>query len=167
IQAVLSRNLSKDIKIGISFFLGGIYDFGIDTETTINPNFNLDKVRTFMNYYVNTRETENVWFALIDDNIPDDTFSRCDNRHPMLIAKPSSRQSDLKKNTFVRIASTTRGFDGVLEILASYLKSIENLSLDDIKEMQKNVMIHLSSYELVNKIVDKEYDFLKKYFEEG
>lgn len=54
ILTILSRNLSKDIEIGINFFFGGTYDFESDREIMMEPNFNRNKVSTFMCHYINT-----------------------------------------------------------------------------------------------------------------
>ena len=48
----------------------------------------------------------------------------------------------------MRIATTTRGFDGVIETLNIYIHSIQKLTPTDILLKQKNMIRHLSSFEL-------------------
>ena len=67
----------------------------------------------------------------------------------------------------MRRASIKRGFDGVLEILDGYLEDIQPLSAQQILHTQRNMMMHLSSYELVEKIRKRDYTFLERYFAEG
>ena len=46
----------------------------------------------------------------------------------------------------MRIATTTRGFDGVIETLNIYIHSIQKLTHTDILLKQKNMIRHLSSF---------------------
>lgn len=41
------------------------------------------------------------------------------------------------------------------------------MTLNEIIETQKNMITHLSSYALTDKIINREYAFLKRYFKEG
>jgi len=164
---ILSRHLSSNIKIGISFYYGGTYDFDKGEEKERGFGFNSDKVETFDNYYVNSIKTEIKWFAIIDDRAEDGIYVRYQNRLPMLVGLPSQSKKSMSKNNFMRIATTTSGFDGVIEILDLYIKSIKDLTAMQILEKQKNMITHLSSYELMNKIMRKDYTYLTRYFEEG
>lgn len=165
---VISRNLSSTISIGTSYFYGGTYDFASGEETTVHPTFNLDKVGTFMENYVKSACSQNVWFAIIDDSIEDDVYKRLPSGRPALIGKPSSEDAELEKNTLLRIASTSRGFDGVIEIMRDYLETIYGKSVSEIKASYRDIeMHHLSSYELLNKVTNREFGFLKRYFKEG
>lgn len=162
---ILARNLVGNIKIGTCFFYGGFYDYASDRETIVNPHFNLDKVVTFATNYVNTLGNTNAWCAIIDDGISDYDINRFETRHPFLIAKPSGDKKDVEKNNFNRIASTTKGFRGVIEIIGAYLKNIEGMTPDEVKSTQESVISHLSSYDLTAKVLKRDYEFLKKYFE--
>lgn len=165
---ILSRNLSSCIKIGINFFYGGIYDYEKKEEIPQEYSFNRDKVKTFNSYYVNSIGMNNRWFAIIDDNIPDDTYKKYKNNHPMLLCRPSQRNEESSsKNNFMSIATTTKGIDGVIETLDLYIESIRFLSPTQIMEMQRNMITHLSCWDLTEKIRNRDYAFLERYFKEG
>ncbi len=165
---ILSRNLSSHIKIGINFFYGGIYYYDKREEVLQGDSFNRDKVETFDNYYVNSLGRNNQWFAIIDDGILDDTYVEYKNSRPMLVARPSQRDEDsLSKNNFMSISTTTKGIDGVIEILDLYIESIRYLSPMQIMETQRNMITHLSSWDLIEKIRNHDYAFLERYFKEG
>lgn len=165
---ILSRNLSGCIKIGINFFYGGIYDYDKKEEILQEYNFNRDKVKTFDSYYVNNVAMNNQWFAIIDDSISDDTYKKYKNKHPMLVCRPSQHDKDsLSMNNFMSLSTTTQGIDGVIEILNLYIESIKYLSPVKIIETQKNMLTHLSSLDLIKKIINRDYIFLEKYFKEG
>lgn len=165
---ILSRNLSNSIKIGINFFYGGIYDYDKKEEILQEYSFNRDKVKTFYSYYVNSIGMNNQWFAIIDDSISDDTYSKYKNSHAMLVCKPSQSDTNrLSNNNFMSIATTTKGIDGVIETLDLYIKSIRNLSPVQIIETQKDMITHLSCWNLTDKIRKRDYAFLVRYFREG
>lgn len=165
---ILSRNLSSCIKIGINFFYGGIYDYDKKEEIPQEYNFNRDKVKTFCSYYVNSILMNNQWFAIIDDSISDDIYNKYKNNHPMLVCRPSQHDEDsLSKNNFMSLSTTTKGIDGVIEILDLYIESIRYLSLEKIIETQRDMITHLSSWDLTEKIRNRDYAFLERYFKEG
>lgn len=165
---ILSRNLSSCIKVGVSFFYGGIYDYDKREEVPQGCSFNRDKVKTFDRYYVNGIGMNNQWFAIIYDSISDDAYIKYKNSHPMLVCRPSqNKEENLSKNNFMNIATTTKGIDGVIEILESYIESIRFLSPIQIIETQKNMITHLSCWDLTEKIKNRDYIFLERYFREG
>lgn len=165
---ILSRNLNKQTKIGINFFYGGKYDYDKKESIPEDYSFNRDKVKTFYSYYVSAFGKDNKWFAIIDDNIPQDTYIQFQNSHPMLVCRPSQRnEKSISKNNFMSISTTTKGFDGVIEVLDLYINSIKNLSALKIMETQQNMITHLSSTELIDKIRNRDYAFLERYFREG
>lgn len=168
VLGILSHNLSDYIKIGINFFYGGIYDYDKKKEVIKGYNFNQDKVKTFDRYYVSDIEMNNQWFAIIDDSILDDTYSKYKDNHPMLVCRPSQDDEDnLTRNSFMSISTTTKGFDGVIEVLNLYIESIRSLSPAQILEVQRNMMTHLSSWDLIQKVRERDYVFLTRYFREG
>lgn len=164
---ILSRNLSSTIKIGMSFYYGGIYDYEKDFEMKCAFGFNQDKVDTFTNHYVRGIGMYNRWFAIIDDGIDEEVYLKYQNRHPMLLCRPSQSERSVSKNNFMRHASTLFGFDGVLEAIDSYITSIDKLSPLQIIDTQRNMIMHLSSYDLIDKIRNRDYSFLERYFIEG
>lgn len=164
---ILSPHLIDSIEIGTSFYYSGVYDYAKDMGTFKEYGFNLDKVKTFTSYYVNNSEVCNQWFALIDDTIPDYVYKEYQNRHPMLVLRPSQRETGNLKNNFMSISTTTQGFDGVIEGLNTYIESIRDFTPSQILETQKNMITYLSRHELIRKFWNREYAFLERYFSEG
>lgn len=165
---ILARNLSNYIKIGLNFFYGGIYDYDKKEEILKEFSFNSDKVKTFESYYVNNREMNNQWFAIIDDSIGEGTYKKYKNNQPMLVCRPSQRSEDsLLKNNFMSIATMKKGIDGVIEILDLYIESIRSLSPLQVMETQRNMITHLSGCDLLEKVRNRDYVFLERYFREG
>lgn len=164
---ILNRNLLKNIKIGMNFYYGGRYDYAKNEDIYEDFNFNSRKIDTFVDYYVDDLGTNNQWFAVIDDGIYADTYKRYQNRHPMVVCRPSQRGIDSNNINFMNLATETKGFDGVIEMMDEYIKSITSLSSVDVLKKQQSMLRHLSSYELTSKIRDKEYEFLGRYFSEG
>lgn len=138
---ILSRNLSNYVKLGINFFYGGIYDYDKKEEVSQAYGFNRNKVKTFVSYYVDSIGMNNQWFAIIDDVISDDIYSKYKNSHPMLVCRPSQHdEGSLSKNNFMSVSTTTKGIDGVIEILDLYIESIRYLSPIRIMEIQRNMI---------------------------
>ena len=65
----------------------------------------------------------------------------------------------------MRIATTTRGFDGVIETLNIYIHSIQKLTPTDILLKQKNMIRHLSSFELSDKVKKQDFTYLVQYLQ--
>ncbi len=164
---IFACTLLPNIKIGMSFYFGGMYDYEKGLDIPCKFGFNRDKVETFDTYYNSTLGRYNKWFAIIDDGIADDIYLRYQNNHPMLLVLPSNSERSVSKNNFMRRATTTNGFDGVLEVMDGYLEDIKGLSSLEIVNTQRNMITHLSSYELVEKIRKRDYSFLERYFVEG
>lgn len=164
---VLSRNLNENIRIGLNFYYSGIYDFYKKAEIHQLSGFNRSKVDTFDEFYVHNSEFENMWFSLIDDGLSDDIYKNYQNVHPMFLCRPSQRENKIKYNCFMNISTVTKGFDGVLECFDKYIESIKELSLDGILEKQKDMLVHLPSYDLNDKTWNRDYQFLTRYFSEG
>lgn len=164
---IFARNLSSCIKIGISFYYGGTYDYDNNIDTLKDYGFNYDKVETFCNYYTNNIDSRNQWFAIVDDSISDEIYKNYQNNHPMLLARPSQSESKSLNNNFMSIATTAKGFDGVIEIFDKYIDSVQNLSPDEILESQRNMINHLSGWDLSQKVLKRDYAFLERYFSEG
>lgn len=164
---ILSHNTTSNIKIGLNFYYGGIYDFNKRLNIPQGYNFNSNKISTFDNYYVHNSEMDNQWFALIDDTISEETYKKYQNNHPMLLSRPSQLEYGLKYNCFMNISTMTKGFDGVLEAFDKYINSIKELSPEQILEIQRNMLVHLSGYELTDKIRKRDYSFIERYFVGG
>ncbi len=163
---IISRNLISNIRIGDNFFLGGIYNYDSDKEISVFPNFNYDKIETFLINLV-TLGRNVVFMAVFDDFISDEIFKRISLNSPVLVGKPSSKKNDLKRNSLCRIATETKSFDGVLEIMTTYLESIIRLSVSEIVETQKRETPYFPISILIQKIANREYEALKRYFTMG
>ena len=157
---ILSRNLVRGVRIGTSFYYGGTYDYNEQQEERKGIGFNFDKIRTFEAYYV---KKDNVWFALIDDGLEEDTYKKYQNHHPMLQCRPSQRRKETQNDNFMSLSTTTRGFAGVLELLDRYLESTKKMTKSEILERQRNQSISSSPKE--ERVTDV-YPFLYRYLEE-
>lgn len=164
---ILSKKMTKKFEIGTCFFYGGTYNYQTKEEKELDRHFNSNKVKTFDEYYISNPFVENIWSAFFDDNIYEETYKKYQNKKPVLIGRPSKSTNDTAKNNFMSIATTTKGFDGVIEILDTYISSIQNLNTNDILNCQRNMMTHLSSFELTDKIRNRNYQFLEQYFQDG
>lgn len=164
---ILSRNTTENIKIGLNFYYGGVYNFDENIDIPQDYNFNQDKVGTFDYYYVNNNELENKWFALIDDGMMEDVYKKYQHTHPMLLCRPSKQESELKCNCFMSISTMKKGFDGVLEAFNIYIDSIKELDPNQILETQKEMLVHLHGYEINEKVWKRDYSFVYRYFKAG
>lgn len=164
---ILSRNLNKNVRIGTNFFYGGIYNHESKEVKWIGSNFNSSKIETFKSYCLSSLSSTNQWFALIDDDISREAYKKFKDRYPMIVCCPSQHKVDKNKNNFMNLATETKGFDGVIEMLDEYIQSIKYLDREKVLEKQRNLISHLSGHEVVNKIRERDYEFLIKYFEGG
>lgn len=162
---MIEPKLSKNIKIGLSFYSGGIYDYNKKSNIPMDNDFNSNKVDTFNFYYTNCFNKDTVFFAIFDATVDKNIYKRYQNELPMLLGCPS--QNKVEENNFMNINTTTLGFNGVIEILNTYINSIKHIHHENILDMQKNMMTHLSSYELKNKVKEKNFNYIFRYFNEG
>jgi len=147
-------HLSDTIQIGTSFYLDGTYDYKNDKEERKEINFNGSKIDTFHEYYLNSEEFDNQWFAIIDDGVSDDVYKKYKDTHLMLQCRPSSVETWVARNNFMRIDTTTSDFDGVIEILDKYTESIKDLDNQQILEKQKNILDYKDELEIIIKYLD-------------
>lgn len=166
VLTILSRHTTNTVKIGLNFFFGGIYEFDEKKEDLQEPGFNSNKVSTFETFYIRDFEIENTWFAIIDDEISEDIYKEYQNEHPMLLLRPSQIDDSLNGN-FMCYETKTKDFDGVIEGLNAYIETIKNLSPKQILQAQRNMVSHLSAWEVKNKVINGEFSFLERYFSEG
>lgn len=163
---VVERNLPEEFRIGLNFFYEGTYSYPDQVEIIRHPEFNANKVETFIRFSESS-ETINRWMAIIDDSLDEETYKKYQNKRRMFFCRPSQDEDSLVKNNFMSIASCKKGFDGVIEGLAQYIENIRDLSPDQIKYKQESMITHLSSFELMNKIRNHDYLYLIRYFSEG
>ena len=161
---ILSRNLEGKVEIGTSFYYGGIYDFQSGKAYKKEFGFNKDKIATFEKYYV---DENTKWFAIIDDGIEKEIYQKYKNKYPMVLLSPTKRKEEEQKDNFMSYSTQTKAFSGVIEMLDLYLENIKDMSPEEILKRQKEMMIHISSWGLKEKIRKKEYAYIRRYFEEG
>lgn len=159
----LAPYTNKYIKIGKSFLYGSSYDYETDELTNEGAFFNSNKIDTFKRYYLNDYYFDNIWFCIADDSLSLDVYNKFKDIHPCLFIKPGS--SELPN--FMCIPTETKGFDGVIEALDTYIKSISKLNINGILSHQMDAISHVSSFELTNRVRNHDYEFLIRYFEEG
>lgn len=157
----LAPYTNKYIKIGKSFLYGASYDYEKDELTNEGAFFNSNKIDTFKRYYLNDYYFDNVWFCIADDSLDLSVYNKFKDIHPCLFIKPDS--SELPN--FMCIPTETKGFDGVIESLDVYIKSISKLNINGILRNQMESISHVSSFELTNRVRNHDYEFLIRYFE--
>lgn len=159
----LAPYTNKYIKIGKSFLYGSSYDYETDELTNEGAFFNSNKIETFKRYYLNENYFDNIWFCIADDSLCLDIYNKYKDIHPCLFIKPDS--SELPN--FMCIPTETKGFDGVIEAIDIYIKSISKLNINGILSHQMDAISHVSSFELTNRVRNHDYEYLIRYFEEG
>lgn len=152
---------SNTLKIGESYLYGASYNYQSDTLTNEGAFFNSNKLDTFKRYYLNDQYFDNVWFCVADDSLDLEVYNKFKDVHPCLFIKPGSSE----KSNFMCIPTETKGFDGVIEALDLYIKSISKLNINTILRNQMESISHLSSFELINRVRNHDYEFLIRYFE--
>lgn len=164
---VISRNIPNTFKIGKCFFFGGVYDYNEDEVELKDFGFNSNKVETFDKYYNSFNINENKWIGIIDDGADENVYKKYQNKQPMLLCRPFQLESEKDNDNFMSLSSTLKGIDGVIACLDTYIKSIEKMTPQMILRKQQEMIYHLSGYELNEKIRNREYEFLVKYFSLG
>ncbi len=166
VLSVMEPHLVEGVEFGESFYFGGSYDYNQDIDYPRSPNFNINKLETFVDCYVDTDSYFNEWFAIIDDGIGEDVYKKYQDRRPMFLCRPS-QNCESSSNNFMKYDTTTFGFDGVIEGLKTYIESVNDLHMLEVLLKQKNMMRHLSSLEMGEKIRNREYAFVERYLREG
>lgn len=135
---IFSRNIINNIKIGVSFYYGGMYNYCSNTDTKKESNFNSNKLETFLEYYINNIEYDNKWFAIVDDMQPEFIYKKFKDSFPMLLCRPSQFSHNFQNN-FMCKSTMTKGFNGVVECFDDYIKNIQDLSANQILERQRSI----------------------------
>jgi len=164
---ILYRYLTPEIKFGKHFYLYGEYDYETKECTTEDYMCNSNKITTFNNNIVEDDKTETIWVGIFDDRLSEDVYKHYYKDKGVLICRPSQDEYNLKYNSFVNRATMTKDFDGVVEVLGEYTRDIEGLSLEELLNNQQNMLMHLSSCDINDKVKNKEFIFLKRYLKEG
>lgn len=152
---------NKNIIIGKSFLYGSSYEYESDELTNEGAFFNSNKFETFKRYYLNSQYFNNIWFCVADDSLNLRTFNNYKDIHPCLFIKPGC----CEQPNFMCLPTETKGFDGVIESLDIYIKSIKRESINGILERQMDAISHVSSFEVINRVKNHDYEYLIRYFE--
>lgn len=160
----LVKFTNKDIILGTSFFYGGRYDYNTNTEYNMGAFFNSNKVKTFQEYYLKNAEFNIGWIALIDDSISYNTHKCYKDYLPMVAIKPSQKSYNPYAN-FMHRESVVDNIYGVIELLEEYIKDIKGMSLADILAKQREVVSHLSEFEIQTLIKKCDFKTLYEYLQ--
>lgn len=176
---ILNKNLKPNIKIGKCFYLQGIYDYDRDIKQYINEHYNHYKTQVFEQHYLQNNNalhknttlsnpSDHVsWFAIIDDQADPDYINKFIDSKLMTIFRPSQYDPNCKKSdNCMCYSTTTKGFDGVLEMLTQHQTDIQYKSSLKRLEEQKNYLFPLT-YSLLTKMCEKQqYDLILRYLQE-
>lgn len=163
---ILERNLPETFRIGLNFFYEGTYSYPDKVEIIRHPEFNCNKIDTFMRF-AESDDVHDCWKAVFDDGIDEEAYKEYQHKRKMLFCRPSQDEEALIKNNFMSIASCKKSFDGVIDGLGQYIDNIRDLSPLQIMEKQEAMITHLSSFELMMKVRNCDYHYLIRYFSEG
>lgn len=163
---IIFRNKTKYVEIGKSFYYGGSYNYVMDEVTLEHSRFNVDKIKTFDDYYVDRWFVDNKWIGIIDDGAVDNAYKNYQDKCPVLLCRPSQRTNNFH-NHIMRIDTDIYGFDGVLASLDSYIDMIDKMTQQQILDKQSEIIGQLSAYDLVLKIQEYNFSFIEKYFNQG
>lgn len=155
-----------NIILGNSFYYGGVYEYPIDTSYTMGGLFNMNKIKTFYDYYLNSEHLNIGWFAIIDDGITDSVFKTFQHEKPMVVMKPSC-SSISKYNNFMHRETCTDNFYGVIELMDGYIKDVKGMDLWDVLDKQQSMLRHLSNLEINDLIRNRRFYELLTYLKSG
>lgn len=167
---ILHRNLLPNIILDDATYLYGTYrlETGEECEQAIQDGrpYNYNKTSVFKERYFHDYDL--LWFAIIDDTVNPEYIQEYKEHRPMLLCRPSQRnEDDLKYDNFMCHSSLTEGFDGVLDCVDQYIKSIQLIRKENIIDTQRKMLVHLSAFQIFTLCHNKEYDLLLQYIIEG
>lgn len=160
----LAKFTNEDILLGPSFFYGGRYDYNTNTEYNMGAFFNSNKIKTFQEYYLKNAEFNIGWIALIDDSISYNTHKCYKDYLPMVAIKPSQKSYNPYAN-FMHRESVIDNIFGVNELLEEYIKDIKGMSLANILAKQRELVSHLSEFEIQTLIKKRDFKTLYEYLQ--
>ena len=163
---ILNKYRNENIIFGTSFIYGGMYSYEYNSITPVDFRFNVNKVETFIEYYLENYKLNIGWIALIDDSLNEDVHKSYQNIIPMVGLKPSGKKEDYYNNFMYRTTDTDN-FSGVIELMDEYIKDIKGMTLDDIIEEQRKMPRHLSSWELYQLLINYQFEEVIKYLNYG
>lgn len=163
---ILSKYRNENIGFGTSFIRGGMYNYKYDSITPVDFRFNVNKVETFIEYYLENYKLNIGWIALIDDSLNEDVYKSYQNIIPMVGLKPSGKKKE-HYNNFMYRTTDTDNFSGVIELMDKYIKDIKGMTLDNIIEKQRKMPRHLSSWELYQLLINYQFKEVINYLNSG
>lgn len=158
--------LNDDIILSNSFYYGGMYIYSTNENYNMGVMFNMNKVQTFNDRYLESEHLNIGWFALIDDSIAEYVYKQYKETKPMVALKPGCNSISKYKNFMYR-ETCTDNFYGVVELLDEYIKDIKGMDYYDILDKQEQMMSHLSSFELRELVRNRQFSSLSRYLESG
>ncbi len=157
---------NENIILDNAFFYGGVYAYPYDTEYHMGNFFNTNKIKTFAEHYLESEILNIGWCALIDDTISERAFKGFQNEIPMVAMKPGCT-SISKYTNFMYRETCTDNFDGVIELMDSYINDIKEMDYWDILDFQREMVRHLSDFEIHDLIKNREFYKLREYLKSG
>lgn len=158
----LKRNLLSNIKLDDCYYLNG-YVNPYTMESVSVSGINGDKLSVLQGKYFGKEELKFV--GIIDDNILAMSVLPFQNVCPMVHIYPSQRCEEYLDTSFFSYGTMTYGFNGVVECIASYLKTIQNLDTNEIFTCQKQDLVLISCILAIQLLRDKRYKELRRYVE--
>lgn len=163
---ILNNYKNDDVILDTSFILGGVYDYRYDSVTPMGFCFNANKIQTFKDYYLNDRNLNIGWVAIIDDSLSVDVYKYYQRLIPMVGLKPRGKKDDYYNNFMYRTTDTDN-FLGVIELMQKYINDIKGMTLFDILDEQEEMKRHLSSWELHELIRNCQFRSIIEYLNSG
>ncbi len=159
----LNKFATDGIILGYSFYYGGLYDYQTDVSYYRSVPFNLNKIETFSDFYLNDENLNIGWFAIADDSLTGDVIKEYQYSKPMVGLKPVHYSK--KDNNFMFRSTDTDNIMGVIELLDDYIKDTQDMDYDDVLEKQRKMVIYISPWECNKLIQKRQFDILFKYLQ--
>ncbi len=157
---------NENIILNNAFFYGGVYEYPTNTEYYMGVFFNTNKIKTFAEQYLENKILNIGWCALIDDSISERSFKGFQDDMPMVTMKPGC-SSISKYTNFMYRETCTDNFDGVVELMDEYIRDIQDKDYWDILDFQREMLSHLSDFEIHDLIKNREFYKLLEYLKSG
>ena len=163
---ILHRTLSPNIILGTSFYLFGTYNYEKGEDVYKGLGYNLKKEEVFENC-LDSKKYDRICMGLIDDSISPNYIAKFQHKEPIFIIRPSQKgEEKLQKDNLMCHSTQTKGFDGVLEGMDSYLHSIKDIPFEKIVEEQIRVLLPIDEEEVANLCDKRNFSLLYRYLME-
>lgn len=162
----LAKYKKEGIILAKSFFYGGTYDYEYDEERYEGFSFNSNKVNTFSQVYLDNKELNIGWFAIIDDSLSEDIFKPYQEFRAMVGLRPGYTGTD-RYNNFMYRTTSTKNFLGVVELMDKYIEDVNDKNIFDIIDIQRKMPRHLSSWEVSELLRNYQFSEIVNYLNSG